>query len=114
MTEPDLSTLWVYLSASPLLGLTVTLLAYSLAYKLYERLGTHPLVHPVDRAVRGVDGLAVADQPLEHAVLGSIRQQFRVVDVRTGGHQHAPEPGDAQQDHPLLGIRHVIHLREIG
>ncbi len=51
MTEPDLSTLWVYLSASPLLGLTATLLAYSLDYKLYERLGTHPLVHPVVTAV---------------------------------------------------------------
>ena len=51
MTEPDLATLWVYLSASPLLGLTATLLAYSLAYKLYERLGMHPLLHPVVTAV---------------------------------------------------------------
>ncbi len=51
MAEADLATLWVYLSASPLLGLTATLLAYSLAYKLYESLGMHPLLHPVVTAV---------------------------------------------------------------
>ena len=51
MNESDLATLWVYLSASPLLGLTVTLLAYSLAYRLYESTGMHPLLHPVVTAV---------------------------------------------------------------
>jgi predicted murein hydrolase (TIGR00659 family) len=51
MNETDLSTLWVYLSASPLLGLTVTLVAYSAAYKLYELAGMRPLLHPVAVAV---------------------------------------------------------------
>jgi predicted murein hydrolase (TIGR00659 family) len=51
MNDPGLATLWVYLSASPLLGLTATLLAYSLAYRLYELAGMRPLVHPVVTAV---------------------------------------------------------------
>lgn len=38
---------WVYLSASPLLGLTVTLLAYQAAFWLYQRSGAHPAVNPV-------------------------------------------------------------------
>jgi len=51
MTEPDPSTIWVYLSASPLLGLTITLVAYSLAYRLYLFADSHPLLHPVVTAV---------------------------------------------------------------
>ena len=51
MNEPDLAALWVYLSASPLLGLTATLVAYSVAYMLYERAGLHPLLNPVIVAV---------------------------------------------------------------
>jgi predicted murein hydrolase (TIGR00659 family) len=51
MTEPDLATIWVYLSASPLLGLTVTLVAYSLAYRLYLFANSHPLLNPVVTAV---------------------------------------------------------------
>lgn len=51
MNETGLATLWVYLSASPLLGLTATLLAYSLAYRLYELSGMRPLLHPVVSAV---------------------------------------------------------------
>lgn len=51
MTEPGLSTIWVYLSASPLLGLTITLVAYSLAYRLYLFADSHPLLHPVVTAV---------------------------------------------------------------
>jgi len=47
MPESDLAALWVYLSTSPLLGLTATLLAYSLAWRLYEQAGMHPLLHPV-------------------------------------------------------------------
>jgi putative effector of murein hydrolase len=39
--------LWVYLSASPLLGLTVTLLAYLAGRKLYEAGGRNPLLNPV-------------------------------------------------------------------
>lgn len=53
MTTPEssLASLWVYLSASPLLGLTATLLAYSLAYRLYELSGKRALFHPVVIAV---------------------------------------------------------------
>lgn len=47
MTEPNLATLWVYLSTSPLLGLTVTLSAYCIAHALYSRCGNNPLLHPV-------------------------------------------------------------------
>ena len=43
--------LWVYLSASPLLGLTLTLLAYQAAHALYLKLGSHPLANPVALAV---------------------------------------------------------------
>lgn len=46
MSQPIADT-WVYLSTSPLLGLTITLLAYQLAYKLYQRSGAHPVVNPV-------------------------------------------------------------------
>ncbi|MFZ6675979.1 LrgB family protein [Undibacterium sp. Xuan67W] len=47
----ELSNLWVYLAASPLLGLTATLLAYQFAYKLYERAKFSPLANPVAIAV---------------------------------------------------------------
>lgn len=43
--------LWVYLSASPLLGLTLTLLAYQVAVWLYRRSGNHSLANPVLIAV---------------------------------------------------------------
>lgn len=51
MPETDLATLWVYLSASPLLGLTATMVAYSLAYRLYLLSGASPLLNPVVTAV---------------------------------------------------------------
>ncbi|SFR55989.1 TIGR00659 family protein [Marinobacter daqiaonensis] len=51
MIEPDLTDIWVYLSASPLLGLTMTLAAYILAFNLYQRAGSSPLVNPVVVAV---------------------------------------------------------------
>lgn len=44
---PKLSEIWVYLAATPLLGLTLTLLAYQLAFALYKRSGGNPLVNPV-------------------------------------------------------------------
>jgi len=43
--------IWVYLSASPLLGLTVTLLAYQAAYWLYEKAKLNPLANPVALSV---------------------------------------------------------------
>ena len=47
MPESDLSTIWVYLSASPLLGLTMTMLVYVLAYRLYVFANSTPLLNPV-------------------------------------------------------------------
>jgi predicted murein hydrolase (TIGR00659 family) len=49
--NPPLNDIWVYLSASPLLGLTVTLLAYQGAFALYRKSGGHPLANPVLIAV---------------------------------------------------------------
>ena len=47
MTEPDLATIWVYLSTTPLLGLTITLVAYSMAHQLYIFSNANPLLNPV-------------------------------------------------------------------
>jgi predicted murein hydrolase (TIGR00659 family) len=49
--SPDLAGLWVYLSASPLLGLTLTLLAYQAALWIHRRSNNHPLANPVLIAV---------------------------------------------------------------
>lgn len=48
---PALNAIWVYLAATPLLGLTATLLAYQLAQVVYKRAGYNPLVNPVAVAV---------------------------------------------------------------
>ena len=50
MTQ-DIGQIWVYLSASPLLGLTITLLAYQGAFWIYQRTGHNPLANPVLIAV---------------------------------------------------------------
>lgn len=42
---------WVYLSATPLFWLTMTLLAYQIAHWLYRRCGAHPIANPVLIAV---------------------------------------------------------------
>jgi predicted murein hydrolase (TIGR00659 family) len=47
MAENEFFRLWVYLSASPLLGLTATLIAYQSAYALYRYAGNNPLLNPV-------------------------------------------------------------------
>lgn len=47
----QLHEIWVYLAASPLLGLTITLVAYQAGYWLYERSNHNPLVNPVLIAV---------------------------------------------------------------
>lgn len=49
--SPPLQEIWVYLSATPLLGLTATLLAYLAAHRVYERSGFNPLANPVLIAV---------------------------------------------------------------
>jgi predicted murein hydrolase (TIGR00659 family) len=43
----ELTHFWVYLSASPLLGLTLTLCAYVFAHWVYGRCGMSPLANPV-------------------------------------------------------------------
>jgi len=51
MAERELAEIWVYLSASPLTGLTLTLIAYLSAYWLYKRFEFNPLLNPVVIAV---------------------------------------------------------------
>lgn len=46
MTEP-LFRLWAYLSATPLLGLTLTLVAYLIGDWVHRRAGRHPAVSPL-------------------------------------------------------------------
>jgi putative effector of murein hydrolase len=43
--------IWIYLSASPLLWLTLTLGAYALAHRIHLRLGRSPLANSVAMAV---------------------------------------------------------------
>ncbi len=47
MSDNSFSQAWVYLSASPLLWLTVTLSVYLLAQRLYLAAGSNPLMNPV-------------------------------------------------------------------
>jgi len=49
--SPEIIGLWVYLSASPLLWLTLTLLAYQVAIWIHQRSNNHPLANPVLIAV---------------------------------------------------------------
>lgn len=51
MNDSDLLQIWVYLSTSPLLGLTITLLAYLAGLKLYQLSSNNPAVNPVAIAV---------------------------------------------------------------
>lgn len=49
--NPRFSEIWVYLAASPLLGLTLTLLAYQGALVINKRCKAHPAANPVLIAV---------------------------------------------------------------
>ncbi len=51
MAEPALAEIWVYLSTSPLLGLTITLVAYSVAHRVYVFTNANPLLNPVVTAI---------------------------------------------------------------
>lgn len=51
MGEIDITRIWVYLAATPLLGLTLTLVAYLAAYRIYVRAYSNPLINPVAVAV---------------------------------------------------------------
>ncbi|MCO4882238.1 LrgB family protein [Paraburkholderia caribensis] len=48
---PKLGAIWVYLAASPLLGLTITLIAYLIAQAIYAKARFNPLANPVLTAV---------------------------------------------------------------
>jgi predicted murein hydrolase (TIGR00659 family) len=48
---PRINEIWVYLAASPLLGLTLTLIAYQGAVWINQRCRSHPLANPVLLAV---------------------------------------------------------------
>jgi predicted murein hydrolase (TIGR00659 family) len=56
----ELSHFWVYLSASPLLGLTLTLCAYLFAQWVYARCGFSPLANPVAIAIALISLVLVA------------------------------------------------------
>jgi len=51
LPEQSLGEIWVYLATSPLLGLTLTLLAYQGAVKINQHFKGHPLANPVLIAV---------------------------------------------------------------
>jgi len=51
MSAQPFFELWVYLAATPLAGLTLTLVAYAVAWWCYVRTGMHPLANPVLLAV---------------------------------------------------------------
>ncbi|MBL8406830.1 MAG: LrgB family protein, partial [Candidatus Accumulibacter sp.] len=61
---PRISEVWVYLAASPLLGLTLTLLAYQGATWVHKRCCGHPLANPVLLAVATLVALlSLTDTP---------------------------------------------------
>ncbi|MBF0305943.1 MAG: LrgB family protein [Alphaproteobacteria bacterium] len=56
----DLQAIWVYLATTPLVGLTVTLVAYQVGDWIYVRGGRNPLLNPVLLAVLVLVGLLTA------------------------------------------------------
>ncbi len=65
--NPDFTSIWVYLTTSPLLWLTATLLAYQLALALHVRARANPLVNPVMIAIAILVGLlAITGTPYKH------------------------------------------------
>ena len=61
-----ISQTWVYLSATPLFWLTMTLVAYQMAHWIYRRCGTHPIANPVLIAVILLLGLLqLTDTPYD-------------------------------------------------
>ena len=54
---PPIQEIWVYLSASPLLSLTVTLVAYQAGFWVYRKGNLNPLLNPVVLAVAVLVGM---------------------------------------------------------
>ena len=48
---PEFASIWVYLSASPLLGLTLTICAYVIAFQIYTLCKFSPFANPVAIAI---------------------------------------------------------------
>jgi predicted murein hydrolase (TIGR00659 family) len=68
----SLSELWVYLAATPLLGLTATLLAYQIGLMAATKSAGHPLVNPVLIAVVLIaTGLVLSNVPYSHYFAGA-------------------------------------------
>ena len=62
----DFTEIWVYLSTTPLLGLTITLAAYLVGTWLFKNSGNNPLINPVLIAVTAIVALLWAtDTPYE-------------------------------------------------
>lgn len=55
----DGSDIWVYLSQTPLLWLTLTLVAYGIGHTLFTRSGSNPVVNPVAIAAALIAGVLV-------------------------------------------------------
>lgn len=72
---PKLGAIWVYLAASPLLGLTITLVAYLFAQAVYARARFNPLANPVLIAV------AVIVVLLPHFIIGAALDSGALVPV---------------------------------
>lgn len=72
-TDPvALETLWVYLAASPLFGLTLTLVAYGIGLRLYYALNHNVILHPVVTSIALVIGfLWLFDTDYEHYFEGA-------------------------------------------
>ena len=49
--------IWVYLAASPLFGLVLTLVFFQIAQAIYRRFNHHPLLNPVALSVLGIIGV---------------------------------------------------------
>ncbi|MGD8589710.1 MAG: LrgB family protein [Chromatiales bacterium] len=66
MNDSNLAAIWVYLSTSPLSGLTMTLIAYVLAHQFYRYANSNPLLNPVVTAVLLLIGLLLlTDTPYQ-------------------------------------------------
>jgi predicted murein hydrolase (TIGR00659 family) len=69
---PQIGALWVYLAATPLLGLTLTLCAYACAQWIYLRCRMSPLANPVAIAIALVAAvLTLADMPYRDYFAGA-------------------------------------------